>query len=224
MTYLEFSPYWTVPSTILREDKLPAIQANPGYLVQKHHFRVIRKQASEWVEVDDLRRSTGRRSRPNISRVCCAWTPGRGTPSAGSSSCSPMVSTSTCTTPTSVVCSRTAVRSFSSGCIRVKHPVELALYLLRDSKGWDEAQAPRGTQPACTAPGRHRRRFRCISSTGRPGSSRTAKSQFRTDLYLRDLDLDVALEEPEPIGRPSSWWSKMAGDRVVLRLSDAVRR
>ena len=30
MTYLEFAPYWTVPPTILREDKLPQIKRNPA--------------------------------------------------------------------------------------------------------------------------------------------------------------------------------------------------
>ena len=33
MTYVEFNPTWTVPPTILREDKLPAIKKDPGYLI-----------------------------------------------------------------------------------------------------------------------------------------------------------------------------------------------
>jgi murein L,D-transpeptidase YcbB/YkuD len=32
ITYLEFNPDWTLPPTILREDVLPELQADPGYL------------------------------------------------------------------------------------------------------------------------------------------------------------------------------------------------
>ena len=39
MTHLIFAPYWNVPPTILREDKLPRIKADPSY-VQRHHFEI----------------------------------------------------------------------------------------------------------------------------------------------------------------------------------------
>jgi murein L,D-transpeptidase YcbB/YkuD len=36
MTYLVFNPTWTVPPTILRQDILPRIRENPGYLASKN--------------------------------------------------------------------------------------------------------------------------------------------------------------------------------------------
>ena len=40
MTRLSLNPTWTVPPTILKKDKIPAIQADPGFLA-KHQMRVL---------------------------------------------------------------------------------------------------------------------------------------------------------------------------------------
>lgn len=40
ITRLTLNPTWTVPPTILREDKLPKIRQNPGFL-EKHQIRVL---------------------------------------------------------------------------------------------------------------------------------------------------------------------------------------
>ena len=39
MTYLDLNPTWTVPPTILREDLLPKVRRDPGYLAQPEHQR-----------------------------------------------------------------------------------------------------------------------------------------------------------------------------------------
>jgi len=43
MTYMEFNPTWTIPPGILRNDTLPAIKRDPGYLASKN-IRVIDRQ------------------------------------------------------------------------------------------------------------------------------------------------------------------------------------
>ena len=67
MTYLEFAPYWTVPATILREDKLPAIQKNPAFL-KKNHFRVVRSSgrvlSDEELQKIDWRKVKALEARP----------------------------------------------------------------------------------------------------------------------------------------------------------------
>lgn len=40
LTYVEFNPTWTIPPTILRNDTLPAIRKDPGYLAA-HNISVI---------------------------------------------------------------------------------------------------------------------------------------------------------------------------------------
>lgn len=46
MAYLEFNPTWTIPPGILRNDTLPAIKADPGYLAAKS-IRVLDSKGSE---------------------------------------------------------------------------------------------------------------------------------------------------------------------------------
>lgn len=46
ITYITFNPTWTVPPTILKEDVLPKIQSNPGYLAA-NRIRVIDGEGNE---------------------------------------------------------------------------------------------------------------------------------------------------------------------------------
>jgi murein L,D-transpeptidase YcbB/YkuD len=88
-----------------------------------------------------------------------------------------------------------AERTFSSGCIRIGQPVELARYLLRDQPRWDETRLQEAL--ARTAPLQvpidpiptHLQYW--TTWVAQDGSV-----QFRSDLYLRDLDLEVALADP----------------------------
>lgn len=36
MSYLVFSPYWNIPTSIARNEIIPAIRKNPNYLSQKN--------------------------------------------------------------------------------------------------------------------------------------------------------------------------------------------
>jgi len=134
MTYLDFNPYWTVPPSIAQKDILPKIQADPGYL-KSDGMRVFDgwgEDASEldpatvdWTSVDakslrfkfrqdpGLKNALGRVKFmfPNEFEVYLHDTPSRG------------------------LFQRT-VRTFSSGCIRVERPLELAEYLLHDDPSW----------------------------------------------------------------------------------------
>lgn len=46
VSHFTLNPHWTVPPTILRQDKLPAIRANPGYLAE-HKLQVLDAQGQE---------------------------------------------------------------------------------------------------------------------------------------------------------------------------------
>ena len=90
-------------------------------------------------------------------------------------------------------------RTFSSGCIRIERPVDLARYLLRDVKGWDEERLQRSLQRTSPlqvgidpVPTHLQYWTAWVADDG--------SVQFRGDLYYRDLDLEVALDDPEVVG------------------------
>lgn len=133
MTHMVLNPYWYIPSRIAREDILPKIRRDPEYLLQQN-IRVFRVLDDRMLEVDRemidwsmvtagaftyrLRQDPGPLNAlgrvkfifPNNFSVYIHDTPAR-------------------------ELFRKTKRNFSSGCIRIEQPVDLAEYLLRsDSK------------------------------------------------------------------------------------------
>ncbi len=196
MTYLEFAPYWTVPATILREDKLPAIRKDPDYL-KKNHFRVIRSSGRAMSEEElagiDWHRVTAERFPGELRMDPGPWNPlGRVKfmfPNQFN------VYLHDTNEPALFDRSR---RNFSSGCIRIERPVELARYLLLGLPGWSEERLQEalartspmqvGISPVPT----HLQYWTAwVAADG--------TVQLRTDLYHRDLDLEVALADIEAL-------------------------
>lgn len=128
-SYLILNPTWTVPPTILREDVLPAVRRNPGYLAGKQiqviapNGRVLDPYAINWygssvytyqyVQEPGPANSLGliKFMMPNPYTVYLHDTPSKELFNQSS-------------------------RLFSSGCIRVNHPFQLADILLRDQPAW----------------------------------------------------------------------------------------
>ena len=131
MTYLVLNPTWTVPPTILREDVLPAVRRNADYLAGRNMDVIDGSGRSVDPSTVDWR---GQRSFPyrfvqrpgptnalgqvkfmfpNDHAVYLHDTPSRDL-------------------------FESASRAFSSGCIRVENPFELARLLLAPS--WDPAR------------------------------------------------------------------------------------
>lgn len=190
MTYLEFAPYWTVPPTILREDKLPQLKKNPEYLKEKH-FRVISRSGQD--VTDSLQginwKAVKASSFPGLLRM----EPGPWNPLGRVKFMFP--------NPFNVYLHDTNepflfdnnIRSFSSGCIRIKRPRDLAYYLLEKKLGPKklrelfEANVPQQV-PIEPLPVHIQYWTAWVDQGG--------LIHFRSDVYFRDLDLDVALTEP----------------------------
>jgi murein L,D-transpeptidase YcbB/YkuD len=133
--YLVFNPTWTVPPGILTKDILPAVKRDAGYLSRKklrvvdRHGKAIDPATVAWsrypgspfpyqlVQGPGPDNALGRVKFifPNPHLVFLHDTPSR----------------SLFDQPE---------RAFSSGCIRVEKPLELAALLLQDSKDWNEAR------------------------------------------------------------------------------------
>lgn len=193
MTYLEFAPYWSVPPTILREDKLPLIRSDPGWLA-RHHYEIVRWEGGEPVAVAPATVDWGRvtaRTFPGTLRQ----KPGPWNPLGRVKFMFPnRFAVYLHDTPDRHLFARD-VRSYSSGCIRIERPVDLAQYLLEGKAGWDcerilaevARSAPLQVGLPQPLPVHVLYRTAWVAEDG--------SVQFREDVYLRDLDLQLALDE-----------------------------
>ena len=133
MAYLVLSPKWYVPRSIAVKDKLPQLKRNP-YALKKQKIRIFNSTGQEidpgsinWSAVSansfryQLRQDAGPRNAlggikfmfPNPYSIYLHDTPSR------------------------ELFSRNQ-RTYSSGCIRISNPVELADYLLKHDPKWNK--------------------------------------------------------------------------------------
>ncbi len=191
MSYLDFAPYWHVPPTILREDKLALIKADRDYL-SAHHYEIvpfgngteetIPPETIDWEGITAanfpgiLRQKPGPWNSlgrvkfmfPNKYHVYLHDSPQR-------------------------YLFDHARRSYSSGCVRVERPFELAFYLLHKQEGWDRERIEKAM--AAEAP------LRVLLKEPIPVHivyrtawvDRTGVLQFRRDMYQWDAVLYTAL-------------------------------
>jgi len=134
VSYLVLSPYWHVPPSIALQDMLSLVRKDPEYL-NRMNLKVFRGWGAETQEIDPesidwttvsaenfpyrLRQDPGPTNAlgpvkfmfPNKFNVYLHGTPAR-------------------------ELFLKAARGFSSGCIRLENPIELAEYLLRDDPKW----------------------------------------------------------------------------------------
>ncbi len=198
MTYLVLNPYWNIPTSIAVEDMLPKILKNPQFL-DREGIRVFSGWGSraeehsprsiDWSQLSAerfpyrLRQDPGPKNSlgrikfmlPNRFAVYLHDTPRKGL-------------------------FKRPVRTFSSGCIRLEKPLELAVFALKDVRGWS------------------RRRIEAEIASGRHGRVGLAKPlpvylvywtawvdedgtvQFRDDIYGRDRLLEQALAKEGGLG------------------------
>lgn len=190
MRYLDFAPYWNVPHTILKEDKLPLIKADLNYLASHHYEIVTRSRVIEPIEPKTV----------DWEGVTAENFPGMLRQKPGPWNALGQVKfmfpnkfhVYLHDTPERYLFDRKR-RSYSSGCIRVKYPVDLALHLLHGQEDWDE----QGIEEAMAAD----ETLRVILDEPLPVHilyrttwvDAEGRLQFRNDIYEHDAILYTAL-------------------------------
>jgi murein L,D-transpeptidase YcbB/YkuD len=193
MTYLEFAPYWGVPQTILEEDKLPEIRKNINYL-DAHNFEIIPWNGPGWARIDprtiDWDRVTAE-DFPGLLRM----RPGPWNPLGQVKFMFPNeFDVYLHDTPERHLFAHNR-RLYSSGCIRIERPIDLAQYLLEGEEEWGDCSTlldlfngaePRRVDLAKSLPVHLLYWTAWVDASG--------SVQFRPDVYERDADLIQALE------------------------------
>lgn len=191
ITYLEINPTWTVPPTILREDILPRLRLDPGYL-SAHNLRVIDPNGGpvsatsiDWSTVSAQRFPYLLRQMPGpdnaLGRIKFMF------PNAHAVYLHD--------TPTRALFAE-AERSFSSGCIRIEDPLSLAVLLLRDPSRWGRAALDRAISSGQTRRIDLPRKVPILLLYLTAFPAAPGEFHFRRDVYARDPAVLAALDGP----------------------------
>ncbi len=195
MRWIEFSPYWNIPPSIARQETVPTLRRNPGYLAAQGMEFVGGSGVSTAVTPQNLdavlagqmriRQRPGPRNAlgdikfmlPNNQNIYLHHTPSPG------------------------LFGRTR-RDFSHGCVRIEEPVALAQWVLHDQPDWTEARIRQsmGRPRPVTA--------KLIEPVPVLMLYQTAviadgKLRFVPDLYGQDAVLEQALKQPRPPRDPA---------------------
>jgi murein L,D-transpeptidase YcbB/YkuD len=134
LTYLVLNPYWHIPHSIAKRDILPKIQEDPHYLLKQNILVFenwesdspeIDAQSVDWSKVTEKAFSFKLRQEPGprnaLGRIKFVF------PS--------QFSVYLHDTPAQSLFRKTQ-RDFSSGCVRIEKPIELASLLLKSEPNW----------------------------------------------------------------------------------------
>jgi L,D-transpeptidase YcbB len=219
LSYIEINPSWTVPPKLAREDILPKVRKDPDYLAEKG-IRVFRDWSAgapeiepdtiDWSKVKDetmpfkFRQEPGPENAlgrikfifPNKFDVYLHDTPERG------------------------LFAR-AVRDYSSGCIRVEKPIELAEYVLRDDPEWSREKILEAMDEGLTRIIVLRNSIGVHLLYWTAWLAEDGRVEFREDIYQRDAALYKALEQP---ASAPDRMSKLPGPDAADVDVDKIRR
>ena len=190
--YMVLNPYWNVPYKIAVEDKLPLIRKNPMYLIQ-HHIKVFETAGGENApDIDPMTIDWSRLSTSNF--------PYRFRQDPGPLNAlgrikfllSNKFSIYLHDTPQRSLFKRTS-RSFSSGCIRIEKPLELAEYLLKDDPLWSAKRISEVIASETPTVVRLKEPMPVYLLYWTAWVDKTGMVCFGKDIYDRDPPLDKAL-------------------------------
>ncbi|WP_339904395.1 L,D-transpeptidase family protein [uncultured Cyclobacterium sp.] len=191
MSYLVFSPTWTVPPTILKNDVIPAVKNNLNYL-QSKNMRILDFSGNEippssinWstVNADNFKYMVRQDPGPSnaLGRVKFMF-PNKHNVYIHDSPSRSLFSQED--------------RALSSGCIRIEKPIELAKLLLSDQKKWTDdliKEALVGDEERSVS---LTRKIPVIILYLTFWTDSRKKEQVRKDIYDRDNELYKLMQKP----------------------------
>ena len=196
ITYLVFNPTWHVPHLIAIRDKLPLIRNNPDYLAEQKMI-VLQGWGSEAKQIGP-RSIDWTKLTPQNFKYRLRQEPGPNNALGPIKFMFPnRFNVYLHDTPSKDLFEKTE-RSFSSGCIRIEKPIELAEYVLRPDQKWTRqgilAAIEGGVEQTVRLP--EPIPIHLLYWTAWADDNGTV--HFRRDIYGRDQRLDEALRREPP--------------------------
>ena len=188
MTYLVLNPTWTVPPGILAKDILPAQRRDRSTLAKKglevidHAGLPVPESSIDWAHATPrnfrymLRQAPGPQNAlgrvkfmfPNEHSVYLHDTPSK-------------------------ALFDESERAFSSGCIRIENPLELAALLLEGQEGWDRPALDRAVEAGTTQSVTLAKPVPVLITYWTAWVDRSGALQLRPDIYGRDAKVAAGL-------------------------------
>ena len=196
MTYLVLSPYWNVPYNIAVKDKLPYIKKDPEYLI-KNNMKVFAGWGADAEQLDPKSIDWAKVTAGNFS-FRLRQDPGPGNALGKIKFMFPnKYNVYLHDTPSQELFDR-AVGTFSSGCIRVAKPVELAEYLLKGNGEWSRKTILEAIEKREEKTVRLKNPIPVYLIYSTVLVNEDGSLDFRDDIYNRDKKLDEAMKEILP--------------------------
>lgn len=196
LQYLEINPYWNVPQKIAVQDILPKVKQNPEYLIRKN-FKVFEDWRAGANEIDPLTVDWSKVTNRNF-HFKLRKEPG---PSNDLGRIKFMLPNRFAVylhdTPNRKLFAKN-YRSYSSGCIRLEKPLELAEYLLKDDPKWTYQNILRAVDSKENRIVRLKKAVPVHLLYWTAWVDSEGVVNFRKDIYKRDPRLDEALRERPP--------------------------
>ncbi len=138
--YIEFHPFWNVPTSIAKDEKLPELRKDPNFLVEKN-IRLFSNWQADGVELDSTAIDWNQVTRSQMAGYKLRQDPGPFNALGRVKIVFPnKYSVYLHDTPTKDLFNE-HYRNFSHGCIRVSEPEKLAFFILQgEERGWSEQE------------------------------------------------------------------------------------
>ena len=212
--HLELNPYWNIPFNIALNDIIPSIKKNPDYLAENNirifenweeNARELIPESIDWSQITKRNFTYRFRQDPSnsnaLGRVKFMF-PNK-------------FSIYLHDTPSRNLFNMTK-RTFSSGCIRIEKPIQLADYLLRDHPKWnlEKLIAAVNSKKNKTIRLSHPINIHILYWTAWVDNDGIVN--FREDIYGRDRRLNIALNDKA--ASPEVWYGSNSKKRYFSSL------
>jgi murein L,D-transpeptidase YcbB/YkuD len=197
--HVVFNPTWTVPPGIFAKDILPAVKRDPGYLKSKgldildRNGRKIDPASIDWAAQSASRFPYTLRQEPGpdnaLGRVKIMFP-------------NPYL-VYLHDTPSKALFEKEE-RAFSSGCMRVERPLELAELVLNDAATWNAQSIAKVIEAGQTQTVRLKQPVTVLIMYWTIDPTVPGHTAFKRDPYKRDPPLEKAIDAPIPFGPSSS--------------------
>jgi murein L,D-transpeptidase YcbB/YkuD len=191
--HVVFNPTWTIPPGILAEDTLPELRKDPGYLQRKglevvdRNGKTVDPAAVDW-------KAQSASSFPYMLRQ-------PGGPDNALGRVKIMFPNPYFVylhdTPSKALFEKDE-RAFSSGCMRVERPLELAEWVLRQPEAWNAQTIAAVVESGQTRTVRLQKPMPVLVMYWTIDPSVERRTVFKHDPYRRDPSLEEALDAPSP--------------------------